>query len=141
MTRTYEQWVKWAEEEGFLDDWVWYEASPEFVKDLLNDWKEEREQANKTADNLIVDTCAVTDAEQPFETGVSHPAYNDREWVIVEMYDTEEQARQGHDKWVATMTAESLPETLIDAGTSVVNQLRDASNPGGDSWREFKKGD
>ena len=64
------------------------------------------------ADRFMVDTCAVTDGSQPFETAVSHPEYGYGTWVIVEAYDTKEEAQAGHDKWVGLMTNEPLPEVL-----------------------------
>ena len=68
---------------------------------------------------LIVDTCRVTDSDKDYETGISHPRYNNRNWIIVELYDTKEQAATGHDKWVKVMTSEKLPEKLEDVSTSV----------------------
>ena len=57
---------------------------------------------------LIVDTCGgINDSEHEYETAVAHPSYNNGEWIIVEGYDTEEDALNGHNKWVKIMTAES----------------------------------
>lgn len=61
-----------------------------------------------------VDTAACSDGEHPYETGIKHPEYNDGEWVIVEAYDSRGEAEDGHGRWVATMTAETLPEELVD---------------------------
>jgi len=74
-------------------------------------------------DNVVIDTCSVTDSAQPYETGVRHPNYNDGLYVIVEMYDTKEQARKGHDKWVKIMTAETLPDKLVDVSSATVAEL------------------
>lgn len=87
---------------------------------------------------LTVDTCAVTDADQPYETAVAHPAYNNGAWVIVEMYDTREAAQQGHKRWVEKMTAKKLPGRLVDTGMSQVNQLCDALGSTA-NWREYKR--
>ena len=65
-------------------------------------------------ENLIVDTCLASDGYQPFEPGVSHPDYNNGEWVIVEAYDSEEDSIVGHNKWVGIMTDDELPEILRD---------------------------
>ena len=76
---------------------------------------EDRKVANYTSGDvtLFVDTARVTDSSKPYETAISHPKYNHNKWVIVELYDTKEEAQIGHDKWVALMTAEILPEVLI----------------------------
>ncbi|MHC4620122.1 MAG: hypothetical protein ACYTEQ_20435 [Planctomycetota bacterium] len=92
----------------------------------MEDTYEERAIARYEEGDLIVDTCRVTDASQPFETGVCHPAYNGGTWVIVEMYETREEAQAGHDQWVATMTADKLPESLVDVGTAGIAEMLDA---------------
>ena len=84
---------------------------------------EERKVARYEKEELCVDTCAVTDSDQPYETGISHPAYNDGEFIIVELYDTEDQARIGHDKWVKKMTQAELPEMLEDVSSSEIGKL------------------
>ena len=75
------------------------------------------------SDDLIIDTCLVIDSEQPYETGVEHPLYNDGEWVIVEMYDSEKEAQQGHDKWVKIMTKKKLPDSLTDVSTATIKRM------------------
>src|SRR5437016_4885712 len=37
---------------------------------------------------------------KPYETGIKHPLYNDGRWICVAAYDTPEEARAGHDRWV-----------------------------------------
>ena len=83
---------------------------------------------------LIVDTAAVNDSVQPYETAVQHPNYKNGKWVIVEMYNKREEAMSGHARWVATMTGEQLPDSLRDVGSSFITELRDAF---GDDWRDF----
>ena len=78
----------------------------------------EREIAHDETEDLVVDTVAVNDSEQPFETGIKHPLYNDGRWIIVEMYNTKEEAVIGHNKWVEKMTAAELPDQLEEKGTS-----------------------
>lgn len=85
-------------------------------------------------DDIFVDTCSVNDAEQPFETAVAHPRYNDSKLVIVELYATEEEAKKGHDKWVKTMTAKDLPTTLKDVSTAETAKLVDLA-AGEKDWR------
>lgn len=71
----------------------------------------------------VVSTVRVTDGAHPFETAVAHEDYNNGELIVVEAYDTKEQAEVGHARWVATMTAEKLPESLTEAGNAEIEQL------------------
>lgn len=83
---------------------------------------ESRCVANTEVDGGVVDTARVDDAPQPFETGVQHPAYReDGKWVIVECYDTREDAVKGHEKWVKIM--EGKPARLEDVSRCGVVQL------------------
>jgi hypothetical protein len=95
---------------------------------------EDRKVANYSDEKsgLIVDTCAVTDSDEPFETGICHPNYNDGKWVIVEMYSSKEKAQEGHEKWVKIMTAKKLPANLKDVSTCELvklSRLLDSSEP------------
>jgi hypothetical protein len=73
--------------------------------------------------DVFVSTAEVTDSDQPYETAVAHPRYNDDELVIVEMYETRKQAEKGHKKWVKKMTAKKLPKTLKDVSTAEIAKL------------------
>lgn len=53
---------------------------------------EQRKVARFEKDGFMVDTAAVNDSEHPFETAVEHPNYNDGKMVIVEEYDSKEEA-------------------------------------------------
>lgn len=66
--------------------------------------------------DCVIDTCRVSDGAHPFETGVASKYYHSGSWVIVEAYDTEEDAQSGHDRWVSTMSKpfDELPEKLVD---------------------------
>jgi len=66
--------------------------------------------------DVVVDTCSVTDSEDPYETAVSHSDYNGGKWVIVETYATKDLSKIGHNKWVKTMTSKKLPKDLKDVG-------------------------
>ena len=83
---------------------------------------EDRKVCNTEINGAIIDTCAVTDSDQSYETGIEHPSYNNDNWVIVEMYDTKEEAQIGHAKWVEAFT-DKLPESLEDVGTSGISYL------------------
>ncbi len=96
---------------------------------------EQRKVARFDGENgLCIDTAAVTDSRQPYETGIQHPNYKSGGWVIVEMYDFKEEAQKGHDKWVKTMTAETLPKTLKDVSSCDLVELGRAI--GGDDWED-----
>ena len=70
---------------------------------LLEDDYEDRKIERYDDDELFVSTCRVSDSERPYETAVSTPEYNKGKIVIVEMYDTEQEAREGHHKWLEAM--------------------------------------
>lgn len=74
-------------------------------------------------DEIIVDTCRVADSSKPWETGVYHPSYNDGQCIIVALYDTKEEAKAGHDKWVRIVTAEKLPAQIKDVSDCFWAQL------------------
>lgn len=95
---------------------------------------EQRKVGRFDADWGFVSTCEVNDADKPYETAVEHPDYNDGEMVIVETYDTRDEAEHGHARWVDTMTAEVLPETLRDNGSAEIAMMLDAV-AGDDDWR------
>jgi hypothetical protein len=69
---------------------------------------------------IMVSTAFVNDSDKPYETAVAHPAYNKGEMVIVELYNTKEEAATGHDKWVNIITGENLPESLTDVSTAEI---------------------
>ena len=71
----------------------------------------------------FISTCSVSNGVQPFETAVEHGNYNNAEIVVVEAYDTKEQALAGHARWVATMTTPPLPAKLKDCCNSNIMQL------------------
>ena len=91
-----------------------------FLEEMINNTHDERKVATYEKDGVFVDTCAVNDSEQPYETAVSHPSYNDDKLIIVQMYDTKEQAQKGHKKWVKKMTTKELPKAIKDVSTSDV---------------------
>ena len=61
---------------------------------------------------LIVDTCYTIDTEY-WETGITDEKYESgNDWVIVEEYENEKEAKIGHKKWVKLMTAKKIPKSL-----------------------------
>ncbi len=90
---------------------------------------EERKVDNYSKDGLEIDTCLVTDSRKDYETGIRHPDYNGGKWVIVELYDTTEEAKAGHSKWLDLMI-NSEPEQLVDVSSC---ELADMLKELGDS--------
>ena len=86
---------------------------------------------------LMVSTASVNDGAYPFETAVAHPKYNDGDMVIVEAYDTKEDAKAGHDRWETVMTARELPEQLVDCLNSEVSQMQSDVDEKG--WNVFPR--
>lgn len=103
---------------------------------MAYDYDQRRVDHTDLGDGFWVDTAAVNDASQPYETAVEHPEYNDGKMVIVEMYDSIEEAQEGHNRWVATMSSE-LPESLTDKGTAEIAEVIDALSD--DNWRVFPR--
>lgn len=95
------------------------------------------EVANFEKGRLTVDTCGVADADKPFETGISHPAYNDGDWVIVQLYKTKATAIRGHKKWVKLMTAKKLPKELKNVSTTETAKMVNVV-ANGEDWRTHK---
>jgi len=86
---------------------------------------EERKVDRYEGEGLMVSTAAVNDSTKPYETAVKHIDYKDDKHIIVELYDTKEEAKAGHDKWVGVMTAKTLPVELIDVSTSEIFEVAD----------------
>src|SRR4051794_13089256 len=93
----------------------------EFLLDAGN--YESRKVGRNDFDWGFVSTAYCSDGEMPYETAVEHVAYNDGQMVIVENYETAEEAAEGHDRWVKTMTADDLPEKLVDCCNAGIAQL------------------
>ena len=86
---------------------------------------EDRKVDNTDVGESEIDTCSVPDGIQNYETAVKHPKYNHGKWVIVEAYDTKEDAQDGHNRWVRVMSSISLPQKLVDCRNSYISQLGD----------------
>jgi len=97
---------------------------------MLDDYEERAVDRFEGENGLIVDTVAIDDSDLPFETAVKYPLYNEGDWVVVEQYETSELAQEGHDKWVATMTADKIPAQLETNCTASIAKLNEAvGNP------------
>lgn len=97
----------------------------DFLADMNN--YEERKVANYKENDLFVDTCRVSDSSKPYETAVAHPTYNNGELIIVELYDTIEEAKEGHERWVDKML-NNPPRQIVDVSTAGAAILLRAMN-------------
>lgn len=61
-----------------------------------------RKVNNTTGEGWTVDTCYAPDNEC-YETGIECSWINNGDWVIVDEYETKEEAEKGHKKWVEQM--------------------------------------
>lgn len=77
---------------------------------------EERTVARYERDtgDLTISTMENRGDNYAFETAISHSLYKDSNWIVVELYDTREDAQTGHDKWLAAMNSDDLPGELVD---------------------------
>ena len=94
----------------------------EFLDDM-NNYEERKVDRFDGGYGKMVSTARVSDGRQPFETAVAHPEYNGGDIIVVEAYDTIEQARAGHAKWEGLMRKDALPDTLVDCSNSEVQSL------------------
>jgi hypothetical protein len=96
----------------------------DFIYDMFN--HEARRVDNTVLDgSTTIDTCKVSDGKQPYETGIECPKYNNGNWVIVEAYDTKEEAQAGHNKWVGIMSSDKQPDKLVDCRNAHITDLFD----------------
>lgn len=88
--------------------------------------------------DVFVSTARVTDSDKPFETAIAHPAYNGGKLVVVELYDTRDEAQQGHERWVEKMTAKTLPDELTDVSAAGIALLVEflSTDP---KWRTYQR--
>lgn len=94
----------------------------EFVKDIGN--YAERKVDRFENETVAVSTARASDSTHPFETAIKHADYNNGAWIIVELYNSKEEAQTGHKKWVGTMTSTSLPDSLVDvSGANVAKMM------------------
>lgn len=99
------------------------------MSNITNGWLEmshnydDRKIGNDYVGKVRVSTAGVPDGTQPYETAVCHPEYDNGEMIIVEAYDTKEQAKKGHPKWIRKMTSKKLPTKLVDCQNSYISKL------------------
>ena len=73
----------------------------------------------------MISTAVVDDGHKPIETAVQHPDYNNGKMIIVECYDTKEEAQKGHKKWLKMVLENKLPSALIDCRNAKISQIID----------------
>jgi hypothetical protein len=77
---------------------------------------------NEEGDKMV-STAYVSDGAKNYETAFEHPDYNNGNMIIVESYDTKDEASDGHARWVEIMTNGPLPDSLIDCSNSAIGQF------------------
>ena len=90
-----------------------YEGFFDKLEEVLRQPLQERQIGRDDYDWGFVSTVRVGDGAHPYETAVEHPDYNNGSMVIVEAYDTMEDATIGHARWCDTMVNEP-PDMLQD---------------------------
>jgi|SRR6185437_5746899 len=74
-----------------------------------------------------ISTARISDGARPYETAVNDRRYSrangGKEMVIVEAYDTIDDARAGHAKWLSAMTSDAPPLYLDDCCNAGIAQL------------------
>lgn len=79
---------------------------------------EVRKVDNYKCDDFTVDTAWVNDNDPPYETAVAHKNFNDGDWIILEHYETKEEAQIGHNKWVEKFKNNEVSELVDDTPDS-----------------------
>lgn len=69
---------------------------------------QERVVANTKISNIEIDTCFADDIGKDFETGLCINGV----WLIVEDYDTKEEAKAGHEKYVKLIQNKELKNVV-----------------------------
>lgn len=70
-----------------------------------------------------VRTCSTPDGTRPYETFVKHPEYHAEIAMSVEAYETEEEAKAGHDRWVEMYQQDTLPATIEETCNSPIARM------------------
>lgn len=96
------------------------------MSEMLGNSKDRKVDRYERGD-LFVSTVYVTDGRKDYETAVAHPDYNNGDIIIVECYDTKEEAQHGHNSWVVAMRDEPLPDKLTDCVNAEISQLLESA--------------
>lgn len=103
---------------AWLDGYPWMEGKDNYDQRMIGRYEDGEK---------YVSTAFVNDGFRPFETAVAHPDYRaGGELIIVEAYDTEEEAVLGHEKWLEFMVSDTLPTVLKEHVNNIGSKtLRD----------------
>ena len=93
---------------------------------MAGNYEDRKVDLHTDGDDIMVSTVYVTDGRKDYETAVQHPEYNNGGMVIVECYDTKEEAQAGHNNWVIAIRDEPLPDKLVDCKNAKISQLGEA---------------
>jgi hypothetical protein len=94
-----------------------------FINDITNYQDRVIGRYDGDDEKTMVSTARVSDGRHPYETAFRHPDYNEGKMVIVEAYDSKDDAAAGHSKWVKVMTDGPLPDVLIDCENSGISEV------------------
>lgn len=97
-----------------------------FINDMGNLEARKVEQWHSDDGMRMVSTVRVSDGAKPFETAFEHPEYNDGGMIIVEAYETREDALAGHGRWLKIMLDGPLPDEITDCCNAECAQLGEA---------------
>lgn len=76
--------------------------------------------------DLFISTARVSDGSKPYETAIRSVLYDmDGSMCIVEAYNTKEDAKAGHEKWLEIMTNGPWPDELVDCQNARISQMRE----------------
>lgn len=65
---------------------------------------EDRKVDRFESDLFTIDTAAITDRDQAYETAIAHKDFRDGNWIILGWRQTKEEAQKFHDEMVAYYT-------------------------------------
>lgn len=102
---------------------------------MKNDYKE-RKVDNFKNDKICIDTCYASDTGA-YETGIESKYYNNGNWVIVQEYESKEEAIKGHQEWIEKMTIDELPAVLMEVSTCKIAKL--SGNNGTLHYKKIKE--
>lgn len=79
---------------------------------MASDYNSRKVERTKR-ENFTLDTCKVYDRSWLYETAVCHRDFNNNNWIILDGYDTEDEAIKMHNTWLKLLEKDAF-ETLVD---------------------------
>lgn len=77
---------------------------------------------------VIMTTDSLYECSKPYETMLLHPSFNLGLAIVVGVYDTKEEAEEGHAYWLEVFSGKdekTLPLVLIDVSDNTLSNLMD----------------